>query len=72
MVSKGYYGKQLARDVTNTRLELNEATSDHFEAKARLEEETARVRLVKELEPLGLKETTNPTKVIRVKEKKEL
>jgi len=71
MVSKGYYGKRLANDVTNTRLELNEVTSDHFEAKARLEEETRRVRLVKELEPIGLKETTNPTKVIRIKEKKK-
>ena len=69
VVSKGYYGKRLATDVTKTRLELNEVTSDHFEAKARLEEETRRVRLVKELEPLGLKETTNPTKVIRIKEK---
>lgn len=71
MVSKGYYGKRLAKSVTRTRLELNELTSDHFEAKARLEEETQRVRLVKELEPLGLKETTNPTKVIRIKKKKK-
>jgi hypothetical protein len=70
MVSKGYYGKRLAKDVTQTQLELNEVTSDHFEAKARLEEETRRVRLVKELEPIGLKETVNPTKVIRIKAKK--
>ena len=68
-VSKGYYGKKLSDDVNSTQLELNELTSDHFEAKTRLEEETQRVRLVDELAPRGLKETVNPTKVIRVKKK---
>lgn len=68
-VSKGYYGKRLSDDVNETQLELNELTSDHFEAKTRLEEETQRVKLVDELAPRGLKETVNPTKVIRVKKK---
>lgn len=68
-VSKGYYGKRLSDDVNKTQLELNELTSDHFEAKTRLEEETQRVKLVDELAPQGLKETVNPTKVIRVKKK---
>lgn len=68
-VSKGYYGKQLSEDVSKTQLELNELTSDHFEAKTRLEEETQRVKLVDELAPRRLKETVNPTKVIRVKKK---
>jgi len=70
IVSKGYYGKRLSDDVNKTQLELNELTSDHFEAKTRLEEETQRVKLVDELEPYGLKETVNPTKVIRLKKKK--
>ena len=65
-VSKGYYGKRLSDDVNKTQEELNELTSDHFEAKTRLEEETQRVRLVDELAPRGLKETVNPTKVIRI------
>ncbi len=69
-VSKGYYGKRLSDDVNKTQLELNELTSDHFEAKTRLEEETQRVRLVDELAPRGLKETVNPTKVIRIKKNK--
>lgn len=68
-VSKGYYGKKLSDDVNRTQLELNELTSDHFEAKTRLEEETQRVKLVDELAPRGLKETVNPTKVIRIKKK---
>jgi hypothetical protein len=69
-VSKGYYGKKLSDDVNRTQLELNELTSDHFEAKTRLEEETQRVKLVDELAPRGLKETVNPTKVIRIKKGK--
>lgn len=70
-VSKGYYGKRLSDDVSRTQLELNELTSDHFEAKTRLEEETQRVKLVDELAPRGLKETVNPTKVIRIKKQKQ-
>lgn len=71
VVAKGYYGKELTRDVNNTQTELDEVTSDYFEAKARLEEETRRVRLVEQLESQGLKETVNPTKVIRIKKKKK-
>lgn len=70
-VSKGYYGKRLSDDVSKTQLELNELTSDHFEAKTRVEEETQRVKLVDELAPRGLKETVNPTKVIRIKKEKK-
>lgn len=70
VVGKGYYGKELTKEVNDTQLELNEVTSDYFESKARLEEETRRVRLVDELESTGLKETMNPTKVIRIKKKR--
>jgi len=71
MVAKGYYGKQLASDVVKTQRELDEITADYFAAKAKLEEDTRRMKLVEELEPLGLKETVNPTKVIRIEEKSE-
>lgn len=71
VVAKGYYGKELTRDVNTTQGELDEVTSDYFESKARLEEETRRIRLVEQLELQGLKETVNPTKVIRIKKKKE-
>ncbi|MBL4862111.1 MAG: hypothetical protein JKY09_03725 [Crocinitomicaceae bacterium] len=68
IVGKGYYGKQLSKDVVNTQKELDEATSDFFEAKARLEENTRRIKLVDELASSGLRETVNPVKVIRIKE----
>lgn len=67
IVGKGYYGKQLSQDVDKAQKELDEMTADYVEAKARLEEETRRYRLVEELGPTGLKETVNPTKVIRLK-----
>lgn len=69
MVAKGYYGKQLAADVVKTQRELDEITADYFAAKAKLEEDTRRTKLVEELESTGLKETVNPTKVIRVNKK---
>lgn len=67
VVGKGYYGKQLSKDVVSTQERLDEVTSDYYEARTILEEDTRRVRLVEELESSGLKETVNPTKVIRIK-----
>lgn len=71
IVGKGYYGKQLAKDVEKTQHELDELTADYVEAKATLEEETRRDVLVQKLEPEGLKETVNPTRVIRLKKENE-
>lgn len=70
VIGKGYYGKQLVTDISKNQKELDEITSDYVESKARLEEETRRIKLVKELESTGLKETENPTKVIKIKQKK--
>ena len=69
VVAKGYYGKQLSADVQNTQKELDVITAEYFEAKAKLEEDTRRNVLVEKLQSSGLKETVNPTKVIRIKEK---
>ncbi len=66
-IGKGYYGKQLTKNVNDTQAELDEITGDYFDAKARLEENTQRSKLIERLEQSGLKETTNPTKVIRLK-----
>ncbi len=71
IVAKGYYGKQLTADVLKTQKELDVITSDYFEAKAKLEEDTRRLELVRKLESSGLKETVNPTKVIRIKKDDE-
>ena len=67
IVGKGYYGKQLSKDVDKTQSELDEKNAEFIEAKARLEIMTRRFRLVKRLGPQGLKETQNNTKVIRIK-----
>jgi hypothetical protein len=70
-VGKGYYGKQLSKDVDTTQKEVDELTADFVEAKARFEEETRRYKLVERLEKRGLKESQNETKVIRIKTDKE-
>jgi|GEM_PF-787825 len=71
MVGKGYYGKQLAKDIDTLDTEVRAKTAEYIENKARLEEATARYRLVEALEKRGLKETVNPAKVIRLKKKKD-
>ncbi len=67
IVGKGYYGKRLSSDVMNTQKEVDELTSDYFEAKATLEEKTRRSELSQRLQYTFLKETINPTKVIKIK-----
>lgn len=71
VVGKGYYGKQLSTNVNKKQKELDEITGEYFEAKARLEEDTQRSKLIDRLENTGLKETTNPTKVIRIKKEED-
>jgi hypothetical protein len=70
MVSKGYYVSQLSTDIKKTEEELAQITADYIESKARLEESTRRSELIRKLGPLGLRETVNPTKVIRKTDKK--
>jgi hypothetical protein len=67
IVGKGYYGKQLSKDVDATQTELDDLTADYIEAKAKMEEETRRYKLVEKLGSRGLTESQNQTKVIRLK-----
>jgi cell division protein FtsL len=69
-VSKGYYVKQVEQNINKTQKQLDAVTTDYVESKAKLEEETSRGNLVQRLEGTGLKETTNPVKVIRIEEEK--
>lgn len=67
MVGKGYYGKQLTKDIDTLQTEVNASTAEYIENKAKLEESTTRYRLVEMLERRGLKESLKPAKVIRIK-----
>jgi len=69
MVSKGYYGKQLTKEINDRQEELDAQTAEYIENKAKLEELTTRYRLKRVLEKKGLKESVNPVKVIRIKDK---
>jgi hypothetical protein len=66
-VGKGYYGKNLSKEVLKSQEELEEISGTYVEVKAKLEEDTRRFKLIEKLEKEGLHETVNPTKVIRVK-----
>ena len=67
VVGKGYYGKQVSKDVDKTQKKVDELMADYVEAKAKLEEETRRYKLVDKLGAVGLSESENNTKVIRIK-----
>jgi hypothetical protein len=69
LVSKGYLGKQLTTDINKSLQKLDATTAEYVEAKAKLEEQTKRYELVRRLEPKGIKETTKPAKVIRIRKK---
>jgi ABC-type transport system involved in cytochrome bd biosynthesis fused ATPase/permease subunit len=65
LISKGYYGKQINKDIDNAQRNLDQHAAEYIEAKARLELVTRRYRMAKRLESRELKETKNATKVIR-------
>jgi hypothetical protein len=69
LVAKGYYGKQLIKDIDTSLKKLDASTAEYVESKASLEGKTKRFELLKKLEPRGIKETTKPAKVIRIKTK---
>ena len=69
LVSKGYYGKQLSKDINQAQREVDQTTADYVEAKAKVEEEGLRYKLVEKLDTT-LKENENETKVIRIKKPK--
>jgi hypothetical protein len=71
VVGKGYYGKQLTKDIDTLQTEVNATTAEYIENKAKLEESTTRYRLVEMLERRGLKESLKPAKVIRIKQTKK-
>jgi membrane protein implicated in regulation of membrane protease activity len=68
VISKGYYGKSLVKEMESTQVELDAKTAEFVETRAKLEEATKREILIKKLEARGLYETTKPAKVIRIKQ----
>jgi hypothetical protein len=68
LVAKSYYGKQLSKDINQAQREVDQTTADYVEAKAKVEEEGLRYKLVEKLDST-LKENQNETKVIRTKKK---
>lgn len=69
IVAKGYYGKQVNKDIDTAQKELDQNAAEFIEAKARLELRTRRYKLAEKLEKREVKETKNATKVIRLKKK---
>ena len=69
LVAKGYYGKQVNKDLDNAQRELDQNAAEYIEAKARLELRTRRYKLAEKLAEREIKETKNATKVIRLKRK---
>ena len=68
VISKGYYGKRLVKEMETTQTELDARTAEFVETRAKLEQATRREILIKKLEGRGLYETTKPAKVIRIKQ----
>jgi hypothetical protein len=67
IVGKGYYGKQLSKDIDTAQKQLDEMTADYVEIKAKMEEGTRRYKLVQRLRPKGLVESEDSIKVIKLK-----
>ncbi len=71
LVSKGYYGKQINKDIDTAQRNLDQHAAEFIEARAELELETRRFKIAEQLADRELKETKNATKIIRIKDKHE-
>ncbi|MFM7637041.1 MAG: FtsL-like putative cell division protein [Crocinitomicaceae bacterium] len=67
LIAKGYYGKEVGKDIVKAQRDLDQSAAEYVELKSKLETETRRISLVEKLDSTGLKETKNATKVIRIK-----
>jgi len=65
LVAKGYYGKSLVKNVQETRIELDQNTSDYIETKTLFEERTRRYKMVERLKEKELIESENAIQVIK-------
>ncbi len=70
IIAKGYFGKQISKDIDNAQRDYDQNAAEYIEAKSKLETATRRYKLVERLEKRELKETKNATKVIRLKKNK--
>jgi hypothetical protein len=71
IVAKGYYGKQLSKDIDSAQKRLDEMTADYVEVKANLESGTQRFVLVQTLGPRGLIESEDSIKVIKLTQRQK-
>ena len=71
LVSKGYYAKQLNKDIDDAQRNLDQHSAEFIEARARLELVTRRYKIAERLAERQLKETKNATRVIRIKKNHE-
>ena len=65
-LAKNYYNKGLEDEIVAKQKSIDEISRDNIEIKTKLESNTTRDSLAIKLEKLGLKETKNETKVIRI------
>ena len=59
LITKGYYGKQLNKDIDAAQRNLDQHSAEFIEAKARLELVTRRYKMAERLADRELKETQN-------------
>lgn len=66
-LAKNYYSEGLEDQIINKQRTIDELSQEYIDTKSKLEFRTQRVSLSAQLDSLGLKETKNATKVIRLK-----
>ncbi|MCH2213782.1 MAG: hypothetical protein MK086_01295 [Flavobacteriales bacterium] len=65
-ISYGYFAEQNAKDLVQAESELREVKAANLSVNARLEKRKQQSEVAKDISELGLKESTEPPKVIRL------
>ncbi len=67
-IANNYLAEHKIRNISKLQKELKEIKYEHISLKSKLMQLSKQSQIAKKLEPTGIKESTEPVKVIRIKE----
>lgn len=70
-IANNYYAERKVRKISKLQKELKEIKYEHISTKSKLMQLSKQSQIAKKLEGSGIKESTEPVKIIRIKEEKD-
>jgi len=65
-IANNYYAEGKVRNISKLQKELKEIKYEHISTKSKLMQLSKQSQIAKKIEPTGIKESTEPVKIIRI------